>query len=139
MNKEQDNIDRTIEFCHDKIKNEELPLIEKQALLFYIKELKKLCGCPDNQKFVKPGRCIGGYGDQMVFKPWVLRNKEDNILTDYKGEMLTKSCCFQDMYTYLQYVRGEKKVEKQYVEFYNGMPQDEYLKLQMMKRPSYSY
>lgn len=139
MNREQDDLDRTIEFCHDKAKNEKLPLIEKKALLFYAKKLKNLRGCPDDQKFVKPGKCIGGYGDQMVFKPWIIRDAENNPLINNKDELVVRSCCFEDMHTYLQYVRGERKVEKQYVEFYNGMPQDEYLKLQIMKRPSYGY
>lgn len=139
MNREQDDIDKTIEFCHNKIKNENLSLIEKKTLLFYAKKLQDLRGCPDNQKFVKPGKCIGGYGDQMVFKPWVMRDVENNPLINGKDELVIKSCGFQDMHTYLQYVRGERKVQRKCVEFYNGMPQDEYINWQRMKISSHCY
>ncbi len=139
MNSEQDDIDRTIEFIYNKIINEKLSLLERQALLFYTKELKSFRGCPDDQKFTKPGKCIGGYGDQMVFKQWILRDKENNVIANEDGEPLIKKCCFQDLHTYLKYVRGERKVERQYVEFYNGMPQEEYIKWQMMKLQNHRY
>lgn len=144
MNREQDDIDKTAEFCRNKLKNEELPLTEKQALLFYIKELNKTSACPDDQKFKKPCRGFHGSGDQMVFKNWILRDEKNNPMTNSKGELIVENCCFQDMHAYLQCIRGERKVQKYNVDFYDGMPRDEYLnfqlrKLQVMKRHNYDY
>lgn len=51
-------------------------LCEKQVLLFYRDELRRLRPCPENEQFQRPGKGIGGRGDKMVFQNWSAATKQ---------------------------------------------------------------
>ncbi len=127
MSKEQNQLDYTIQFFRQRLKDDTLPLDEKRVCLFYLNELKTAVCCPDDEKFRPFHRCIGGNGDRMVFHKFVLRDKNDNIRFNSDNSLCHATCGFQDFETYLQYIRGEKKVQPKALSFYNGIPQADYI------------
>ena len=68
-------------------------LCEKQVLLFYRDELRRLRPCPENEQFQRPGKGIGGRGDKMVFQKLVCRDKADRPIKE-NGSLKTKICAF---------------------------------------------
>ncbi len=107
----------------------ELP--EKQALLFYRDELKKLRPCPEDEQFRRPGKSIGGSGDKMVFQKLVCRDEEDRPLVE-KGRLKTITCAFDNIETYVDFVLNKQTPQRKSMAFYNGMSMDEYLHVQTM-------
>ena len=109
----------------------EQSIAEKQVLLFYINELKKIIPCPENEQFRKPGRGIGGSDDKIVFQKLVCRDNEGKPLYADK-KLRLKTCVFDNLYTYVDFVSNNKKPQKQFAQFYNGMPLDDYIVLTQM-------
>lgn len=133
MSKEQSQLDYTIQFFRQKLKNDTLPLDEKRVCLFYLNELKTAVCCPDEERFRPFHKCIGGTGDRMVFLKFVLRDKSNNVCLNPDNSLKSSICCFQDFSTYLQYIRGEKEVRSQPFSFYNGIPQADYIEMERFK------
>ena len=106
-------------------------LTEKQALLFYIDELKKLIPCPEDEQFRKPGRGIGGSGDKIVFQKLVCRDNEGKPIFD-NNKPKVKTCVFDNISTYIDFVSNGIKPQKRIAQFYNGMSLDEYIVLTQM-------
>lgn len=106
-------------------------LAEKQALLFYIDELKKLIPCPEDEQFRKPGRGIGGSGDKIVFQKLVCRDNEGKPIFD-NNKPKVKTCVFDNISTYIDFVSNGIKPQKRIAQFYNGMSLDEYIVLTQM-------
>ena len=106
-------------------------LAEKQALLFYIDELKKLIPCPEDEQFRKPGRGIGGSGDKIVFQKLVCRDNEGKPIFD-NNKPKVKTCVFDNISTYIDFVSNGIKPQKRIAQFYNGMSLDEYILLTQM-------
>lgn len=106
-------------------------IAEKQVLLFYINELKKIIPCPEDEQFRKPGRGIGGSDDKIVFQKLVCRDNEGKPLYADK-KLRLKTCVFDNLYTYVDFVSNNKKPQKQFAQFYNGMPLDDYIVLTHM-------
>ncbi len=106
-------------------------LAEKQALLFYIDELKKLIPCPEDEQFRKPERGIGGSGDKIVFQKLICRNSEGIPIFD-NNKPKVKTCVFDNIGTYIDFVSNNKNPQKKIAQFYNGMSLDEYIVLTQM-------
>ena len=106
-------------------------LAEKQALLFYIDELKKLIPCPEDEQFRKPGRGIGGSGDKIVFQKLVCCDNEGKPIFD-NNKPKVKTCVFDNISTYIDFVSNGIKPQKRIAQFYNGMSLDEYIVLTQM-------
>ena len=106
-------------------------LTEKQALLFYIDELKKLIPCPEDEQFRKPGRGIGGSGDKIVFQKLVCRDNEGKPIFD-NNKPKVKTCVFDNISTYIDFVSNGIKPQKRIAQFYNGISLDEYIVLTQM-------
>ncbi len=113
-----------------RLKSEE-SLAEKQAVLFYIDELKKLVPCPEDEQFRKPGRGIGGSGDKIVFQKLVCRDNEGKPIFD-NNKPKVKTCVFDNISTYIDFVSNGIKPQKRIAQFYNGMSLDEYILLTQM-------
>ena len=113
-----------------RLKSEE-SLAEKQAVLFYIDELKKLVPCPEDEQFRKPGRGIGGSGDKIVFQKLVCRDNEGKPIFD-NNKPKVKTCVFDNISTYIDFVSNGIKPQKRIAQFYNGMSLNEYILLTQM-------
>lgn len=109
----------------------EQSIAEKQVLLFYIHELKKIVPCPEDEQFRKPGRGVGGSGDKIVFQKLVCRDNDGHPLYLDK-KLRLKTCVFDNLYTYVDFVSKNKNPQKKIAQFYNGMPLDDYIVLTQM-------
>ena len=61
----------------------ELP--EKQALLFYRDELKKLCPCPEDEQFRRRGKASAAAATKWYFKSWSAVTKKTARLLKKAG------------------------------------------------------
>ena len=107
-NYEASIINRAIVFCQTKIARPEISEAEKKAMSFYMEELQKISPCPDDQKFQKPYRRIGGHGDTEIIKPYVIRDRENNPVLRPDGKLRTIDCIFKDLATYIHYIQNGK-------------------------------
>lgn len=88
--------------CKEKLANKDLDLVERQALEFYVEQLKNIHPCADENKFRKPGKGIGGSGDTEVIKPYVVRDrKTKKTLVKSNGQLVVIDCIFSDIARYL--------------------------------------
>lgn len=104
-------------------------LCEKQVLLFYRDELRRLHPCPENEQFQRPGKGIGGRGDKMVFQKLVCRDKADRPIKE-NGCLKTKICAFENIETYVDFIVNGKTPQRKPLAFYNGMTMEEYINIQ---------
>ncbi len=104
-------------------------LCEKQVLLFYRDELRRLRPCPENEQFQRPGKGIGGRGDKMVFQKLVCRDKADRPIKE-NGCLKTKICAFENIETYVDFIVNGKTPQRKPLAFYNGMTMEEYINIQ---------
>lgn len=133
MNREEELLHQTLDNCKAKFKAPETSAAEKKAMAFYIEQLSEMGFCSDNAKFARPGKGVGGTGDEMVFHRLVVRDEQGTPVISPEGELLTEICAFEDFATYLKYVDG-KKVEPGPGIFYNGIPQDDYVSRVLMQQ-----
>lgn len=101
---------------------------EKNVLVFYRDELQKLRPCPVEEQFKKPGKCIGGSGDKMVFQKLVCRDRDNRPIVQ-DGQLKTKTCAFENIDAYINFIVEGKTPEKRPFAFYNGISLDDYIVL----------
>ena len=127
-------------------------LCEKQVLLFYRDELRRLRPCPENEQFQRPGKGIGGRGDKMVFQKLVCRDEADRPIKENgsrhyfqprqprdeadrpikeNGSLKTKICAFENIETYVDFIVNGKTPQRKPLAFYNGMTMEEYINIQI--------
>ena len=104
-------INKAIFFCQSKIDNPQTSEAEKDAMKFYIKELKEISPCPDSQKFRKPHMRIGGYGDEEIIKSYVIRDNNNEPITFSNGKLYTVKCTFKNVSTYIHYIQNGKQAK----------------------------
>lgn len=102
---------------------------EKQVALFYYHELKNIIPCPETEQFKKPGKGIGGFGDKMVFQKMVCRDSDNHPIIE-NSKLKTKTCAFQSMESYINFITQDKTPKRQPLSFYDGMPLEDYVQWQ---------
>ena len=75
---EAKKLNAAIEHCQSRIADDKVSTLEKQAMAFYLNEIKQITPCADENKFRKFAKGIGGSGDTEVIKPYVVRNRQTN-------------------------------------------------------------
>lgn len=99
----------TFQFCKQKLSDNKLDIAERKALEFYVQEIRSIHPCANEDKFKKPGKCIGGTGDSEIIKPYVVRDHQtNNPILKSDGSVLTISCRFRDVARYLYCIKSQK-------------------------------
>lgn len=100
---------QTFQFCKHKLANADLDKNERKALNFYVEQLHKIIPCPDEDRFKKPGKGIGGYGDSEIIMPYVVRDHQTHKpLLKSDGSLLTIQCRFHDVSRYLFSIKTQR-------------------------------
>ncbi len=106
---EAKKLNAAIEHCQNRIADDTVPALEKQAMAFYLNEIKQITPCADENKFSKFAMGIGGAGDTEVIKPYVVRNPKTQLPAQKPdGNLVVIKCVFTDISRYLQTVMSEK-------------------------------
>ena len=106
---EAKKLSAAIEHCQSRLADENATALEKQAMAFYLAEIKQITPCDDEHKFRKFAKGIGGSGDTEVIKPYVVRNSKTNQPAQKPdGSLVVIKCVFTDVSRYLQTVMSEK-------------------------------
>lgn len=106
---EAKKLNTAIERCQASIASADVDNVEKQAMAFYLNELKQIIPCADKDRFRKFAMGIGGSGDTEVIKPYVVRNRQTNKpLQKSDGSLVVIKCVFTDVDRYLTTVMSGK-------------------------------
>jgi hypothetical protein len=106
---EAKKLNEAIESCQARIASADVDGVEKQAMAFYLTELKQITSCADKDRFRKFAMGIGGSGDTEVIKPYVVRNHQTNKpLQKSDGSLVVIKCVFTDVDRYLITVMSGK-------------------------------
>lgn len=106
---EAKKLNAAIEHCQSRIADDKVSTLEKQAMAFYLNEIKQITPCADENKFRKFAKGIGGSGDTEVIKPYVVRNRQTNKpLQKSDGSLVVIKCVFTDVDRYLTTVMSCK-------------------------------
>lgn len=95
--------------CKDVLNDPNADESEKKAMLFYLDQLKDVHPCADENKFVKFRKGIGGTGDTIVYKSYVVRDhKTKKPLLNEKGDLVIIKCAFKDLAGYLDTIKSRR-------------------------------
>lgn len=109
QNYEAKRLNDAISYCQKRIAASDVDALEKQAMAFYLNEIKQITPCADENKFRKFAKGIGGSGDTEVIKPYVVRNRQTNKpLQKSDGSLVVIKCVFTDVDRYLTTVMSCK-------------------------------
>lgn len=109
QNYEAERLNDAIAYCQKRIAASDVDALEKQAMAFYLTELKQITPCADKNLFHKFAMGIGGSGDTEVIKPYVVRNRQTKKpLQKADGNLVVIKCVFTDVDRYLTTIMSGK-------------------------------